>query len=156
MIEAFGGVYQGFEELALNPLDCGPYSKTKEQQVLLMMKTMLGERSSSDEDEDLEFAARMAFSKILLSGLHQSFPRAFTVNSPLRAAFRKWVEDAKAGKGVYSHIFNAGHDSLASALSRSHSIGINMTKPSAIRSRSARCCPYKRRHKTRCRKRRGF
>ena len=94
------------------------------------MKTMLGERSSSDEDEgELAFAARTAFKQDPPNRTFTNlFPHAFNVGSPLRAAFRKWVEDEKAEKGVYSHIFNAGHDSLASALSRSHLIGINMNE----------------------------
>ena len=131
MIEAMGGHYQSYDNLSLNPLDVGCDTPQARQRINLMLRVMLGSEFKPDEDDEaqLNHAINEAF---LVNPpdrtLNVLFDPAFPKKSQLRKLMAKWVTDAKGNEGLYSHIFNAKHDSLVNILNQSHLIGINMNE----------------------------
>ncbi|TYC64003.1 type IV secretion system protein B4 [Rhodobacterales bacterium] len=129
MIEAFGGIYQGYEELALNPLDCDLSDKSNRHQVRLLLQAMLGEAFQEDMDDTLHSALDMAMElEPGLRTLDNIYGAAFPTQSAIRKAFTKWVSDEHGGEGQFSHVFNAPRDQITGFLEKSFLVGINMNE----------------------------
>lgn len=130
MVEAFGGVYQGYDDLQLNPLDVGDDTKGNRHRIYSILKAMAPEAADIEgADEELAHAIEMAFKVDPPERtLDAVYGFAFSKRSPLRKMFAKWVTDEKGTVGLHSHVFNSGHDSLGSFLGRSHMVGINMNE----------------------------
>lgn len=129
MIEAFGGVYQGYDQLALNPLDIDLDDKTARHRVRLILQAMLGEMFHPDMDDQLHGALDMA--KELEPGfrtLDNIYAAAFPAQSDIRRAFAKWVNDEGGGEGQFSHVFNSPRDRITGFLEKSFLVGINMNE----------------------------
>ncbi len=131
MIEAMGGHYQSYDDLSLNPLDVGEDTPQARQRINLILRVMLGSEFKPDEDDEMQL--NHAINEAFLVNppdrtLDVLFDPAFPKKSQLRKLMAKWVTDAKGKKGLYSHIFNAKHDSLVNILNKSHLIGINMNE----------------------------
>lgn len=129
MVEAMGGVYQGYDTLALNPLDVGPDTASNRNRVLAVLRAMAGDALSTPEDhEALAHAAALAFRvdppERTLSAI---YPFAFARRSDLRRRFAKWVEDGGGNRGHHAHVFNAPHDSLGGLLDH-FMVAINMNE----------------------------
>jgi type IV secretion system protein VirB4 len=129
MIEAMGGVYQGYEELALNPLDVGADSLKNRQRLDFILKAMIGDLREEGMEDTLHHLLDLAF-KIDTPDrtFNEIFEYAFPRRTELKKRFATWVTDSKGKKGLHSHVFNAPHDSLSSILTKSHLIGINMNE----------------------------
>lgn len=129
MVKAMGGVYQSFDNLALNPLDVAKDTKVASHQISMIMRAMIGDQLTDDMDNEIQHAIEIAFK---LSSpdrtFNEIFEYAFPKDSVIRKAFGKWVTDEKGKEGLYSHVFNAPTDSLASYLKESHLVGINMNE----------------------------
>jgi len=129
MVKKFGGIYQSFDTLALNPLDKPNSNKSSRHQMALMMRAMLGNQYATDMDEEIDHAIDVALG---VETPHRTFNNifeyAFAKDSEIRKAFGKWVTDDKGKQGLYSHVFNAGHDTLSAHLQKSHLVGINMNE----------------------------
>lgn len=130
MVEAMGGHYQGYEELALNPLDVGPDTAANRQRVYTILKAIAAGATPADGDDAVfNHAVNMAF---MLEPPHRTlnaiFEFSFARRTNLRKAFAPWVVDEKGNKGIRSHIFNAPRDSLGGLLMASHMVGINMNE----------------------------
>ena len=130
MIEAFGGVYQSYDTLALNPLDVGADTPANRKRIYLALKSLIGEESTDDEDEaDFAHAVQLAFKLDPPERtLNEIFEFAFRKRSALRRAMSKWVTDGKGNPGLNAHIFNAPRDSLSGFLGQSFLVGINMNE----------------------------
>ncbi|MEP3246731.1 MAG: type IV secretion system protein B4 [Sneathiella sp.] len=129
MIEAMGGVYQSFEKLSLNPLDTARDNKTSRQQITMIMRAMLGNQYKEDMDDAIAHAIDLAHvAESPNRTFSDIFDCAFPKNSEIYKAFTKWVMDSKGKEGLYSHVFNASHNSLSSYLKESHLVGINMNE----------------------------
>ena len=130
MVEAMGGLYQGYEELALNPLDVGEDTPGNRNRVYAILRAMAQGVPLDDEAEtDLVHAVDLAFQLAPPERtLNAIFEFAFRKRSGLRRAFGKWVTDDKGNKGVHAHLFNAERDSLSSVLASSFMLGINMNE----------------------------
>ncbi len=131
MIETMGGHYQSYDDLSLNPLDVGEDTPQARQRINLILRVMLGSEFKPDEDDEMQL--NHAINEAFLVDqpdrtLDVLFDPAFPKKSQLRKLMAKWVTDAKGKKGLYSHIFNAKHDSLVNILNKSHLIGINMNE----------------------------
>ncbi len=129
MIEAFGGVYQSYDNLSLNPLDVGEDNPTNRNRIYTILRAMAGDMKLSAEDKEaLTHATELAFKldppQRTLSHL---FPFAFTKRTDLRREFAKWVIDDKGNRGLHHHVFNAEHDSLGGLL-KHFMVGINMNE----------------------------
>lgn len=129
MVEALGGLYQGFDQLALNPLDVGPESQRNRQRIYSILTAMCGSMAlSSDDKAHLDHAVDLAFR---LDPPHRTlteiFDLSFPQNMDLRRQMARWVVDPKGHRGQYSHVFNAPHDSIGGLL-RNHLVGINMNE----------------------------
>jgi len=130
MVEAMGGRYQGYEELALNPLDVGPDSQTARNQVYAILKAMVQGVEFDDEVEaDLAHAVDLTFQLTPPERtLDSIFEFAFRKRSALRRAMSIWVTDNKGSRGLHAHLMNAPHDSLGSVLGSTFMLGINMNE----------------------------
>lgn len=129
MVEAMGGLYQSFDRLALNPLDCDD-TPINRQRLALLVRSMLGDVGQSEGIEDiLSHIVETAFRlPIEARTLDEIFPLTFPAHSAARRAFSRWVTDAKGREGLYAGIFNAPRDSLSGLLERSWLTGINMNE----------------------------
>lgn len=130
MVEVLGGVYQGYDTLALNPLDVGGDTPSARHRIHSILKAMVaGKDPGEDDDAAFAHAVDLAFTvsppERTLNTIH---PFAFEKRTALRRAFARWVEDEKGNRGLYSHVFNAPHDSLGGFLDRAHMVGINMNE----------------------------
>lgn len=130
MIEAMGGVYQGYDTLALNPLDVGEDSAGNRHRVYSIFKAMIAGSEPEDGDEAaLAHAVEMAFK---LDPPHRTlneiYPESFARRTGLRRAFAKWVRDEKGKSGINAHVFNSPRDSLSGFLGSSFMVGINMNE----------------------------
>lgn len=129
MIEAFGGVYQGYEDLALNPLDVDLSDKTARHGVRLILQSMLGESFDDSMDDDLHAALDMACElEPGLRTLNNIHGAAFPVQSAIRKLFARWVSSDDGAQGQFSHVFNAPRDQITGFLRRSFLVGINMNE----------------------------
>lgn len=129
MIEAMGGLYQSFENLSLNPLD-GHDTPAFRHRINLLIRAMLGEHGHNDDvDEVIERLLSYAFSVDCPDRtLSNVFSYAFETSSETKRTFSQWVKDDKGKAGLYAHVFNAPHDTLATVLDQSHIVGINMNE----------------------------
>ena len=128
MVEALGGVYQGYEELALNPLDVGADTPANRHRIHSILRAMAPAAGAEDE-EALEHAVALAFTlEPPERTLNALFEYAFARGTPLRKAFARWVTDAKGREGLNAHVFNAPHDSLSAFLGASHLVAVNMNE----------------------------
>ena len=95
MVEAMGGIYQGYDDLALNPLDVGPDTPANRRRVVAVLKTMTaGAEKGPDDEETFRHAADMAFKLDPPERtLNAIFELAFARRTPLRRAMAAWVTD---------------------------------------------------------------
>jgi type IV secretion system protein VirB4 len=130
MVEAMGGIYQGYNELSLNPLDVGDTTKKNRDRIYKILMAMAGEHVLNDEDKSaIDHAVELAFKLNPPNRtLNNIFEYAFARRTSLRRAFARWVVDGKGNEGKDSHIFNAPHDAMGSYLLSSHMVGINMNE----------------------------
>lgn len=129
MVEAMGGHYQSYEDLALNPLDVGEDSKRNRQRLNLILKSMIGDLQEDGLEETLNHVMDLAFKVSPPDRTFNSiFEYGFQKRTALKKAFSQWVVDGKGAEGLHSHVFNSPHDSLSSLLSASHMLGINMNE----------------------------
>lgn len=130
MVEAMGGLYQGYEDLQLNPLDVGEDTPANRHRIYSVLKAMASnEKLDHDDDAALAHAVEIAFELDAPERtLNAIYEFAFGRRSTLRRAFSRWVEDSKGRAGMDAHVFNAPHDSLGSLLNSSHLVGINMNE----------------------------
>lgn len=129
MVEAMGGHYQSYEDLALNPLDIGDDSRRNRQRLDLIIKSMIGELKEEGLDESINHLMDIAFK---LDPPERTFDNlfeyAFEARTELKKIFSKWVTNEKGSAGLHSHVFNSPNDTLNSLLSTSHMLGINMNE----------------------------
>src|SRR3546814_881389 len=130
MVETMGGLYMGYDELQMNPLDVGEDTKKNRQRVYHVLRSMAGnyERGENDDaafNHALELAFRLDPPERTLNAIYEF---AFERRTGLRRAFAPWVVDGKGVKGIRSHLMNAPRDTLGSVLSASHLVGINMNE----------------------------
>lgn len=130
MIKALGGLYQDFQNLALNPLDVGKESKVKRQKLKLFLETMLNiQPDDLDHDAEINRLLDFIFS---IEGAERNFNNlyemGFDADSNLKKRMAKWVTDRDGFDGIFSHIFNAPHDSLSNLTTTSFMTGINMNE----------------------------
>jgi len=130
MVEAFGGTYQGYSDLALNPLDVGEDNQANRQRIYTMLKAMSASAEPGENDDEvLSHAIELAFKvEPPERTLNTIFEFAFAKRSPLRRAFARYVTDEKGRAGLDAHIFNAPYDSLGNLLKSSHMVGINLNE----------------------------
>jgi len=130
MVEAMGGIYQGYGDLQLNPLDVGEDTLENRKRIDFLLRAMAADATPSDaEDEIFNHAIECAFTTDTPDRtLNAIYELAFPRRTPLRRAFARWVTNEKGNAGLHSHIFNAPHDSLGSLLNASHMVGINMNE----------------------------
>ncbi|WP_430471379.1 VirB4 family type IV secretion system protein [Thalassospira lucentensis] len=129
MVEAMGGSYQGYNDLALNALDVGEDKPENRERIRFILKSLAGVALDSDDIKQLDHAVELAFQLDPPDRtLNALYPYSFARRSNLRDAFAQWVVDDKGNKGLRSHIFNAPHDSLSGLLNQSHMVGINMNE----------------------------
>ena len=130
MIEAMGGVYQGYDELQLNPLDVGEDTPANRHRVYMILKAMAaGAKPGDDDDAIFAHAVKLAFTlNIPDRTINQIFEYAFPRGTTLRRAFARWITDGKGNAGLNAHIFNAPHDALGGFLQSAHMVGINMNE----------------------------
>lgn len=130
MVESMGGLYQGYADLQLNPLDVGEDTPENRKRIHFVLKAMAAiEKLDHDDDAALAHAVEIAFElETPERTLNSIYEFAFARRSTLRRAFSRWVTDSKGRAGMDAHVFNAPHDSLGSLLHASHMIGINMNE----------------------------
>lgn len=129
MIEAMGGLYQSFDKLELNPLDCED-TPINRQRLALLVRSMLGDSGQEAGIEDiLSHVVETAFRlPVEARTFTEIFPLTFPAGSVARQAFARWVTDAKERVGLYAGTFNAPRDSLSGLLERAWMTGINMNE----------------------------
>ncbi|MBC7953630.1 MAG: type IV secretion system protein VirB4 [Rhodospirillaceae bacterium] len=129
MVEVMGGLYQSFDRLAFNPLDCDD-TLINRQRLALLMRTMLGEAGNELGIEDvLSHAVETAFQlPVEARTFNEIFPLVFPAKSDARQAFSRWVIDPKERAGLYAGTFNAPRDGLAGLLDQTFMTGINMNE----------------------------
>lgn len=129
MTEVMGGTYQGFEDLALNPLQVDLHTKQGLHRARMILRAMVGDVYTSDMDKEIQtvltMAAQLDPEQRTFNNIYSA---AFTPDSPLKAAFAKWVTQENGEDGQYSHIFNAPEDKIRAFLDRSFLTGINMNE----------------------------
>jgi type IV secretion system protein VirB4 len=127
MVEAMGGRYLSFDNLALNPLDV-PDTRRNRHRLRLLVRLMLGEAAQGEEVEDiLRRAADIAFQLPREQrSFNEIFRLSFEKQTAAHKAFSQWVEDHKGRRGPHAHIFNAPSDSLGGLLDQSFLTAINM------------------------------
>lgn len=130
MVEAMGGIYQGYNNLQLNPLDVGEDTPQNRHRVYMVLKAMAAGVEITDDDEAaFNHAVELAFSLNPPDRtLNAIYEYAFAKRTGLRKAFARWVTDGKGHAGLHSHVFNAPHDSLGGLLGASHMVAINMNE----------------------------
>ena len=130
MVEAMGGIYQGYEDLQLNPLDVGEDTPKHRQRIYSVLKAMAADaKPSPDDDETFAHAVELAFQlDVPDRTLNAIYEYAFARRTPLRKSFARWVTDSKGRSGMNAHVFSAPHDSLSNFLKSSHMVGINMNE----------------------------
>jgi len=130
MVEAMGGIYQGYNDLQLNPLDVGEDTPQNRHRVYMVLKAMAAGVAPNDDDEAaFNHAVELAFSlEPPNRTLNAIYEYAFAKRTSLRKAFARWVVDGKGHPGLHSHVFNAPHDSLGGLLGASHMVAINMNE----------------------------
>ena len=128
-IEALGGRYHSFENLALNPLDTEDTPEAR-QRINLIVRSMLGEHADDDGVDDIVGDLLEAAFKVHPPDrtFNAVFEYAFPKGSPARSAFAKWVAVEDGAAGLHAHVFNAHRDGLAGDLDGSHMVGINMNE----------------------------
>ncbi|WP_068317890.1 VirB4 family type IV secretion system protein [Polycladidibacter hongkongensis] len=129
MIEAMGGTYQGYEDLALNPLDTDLEDKAASLRAMAVLKAMLGNAYSESMDDDLKVALDMA--SVLTPPertLSNIYDAAFPARSEIKTALARWVTTAKGNAGQFAHVFNEPRDRIRGFLEQSHLVGINMNE----------------------------
>ncbi len=129
MVEVMGGLYQSFDRLELNPLDCDDTAINR-QRLALLVRSMLGDAGQAEGIEDiLSHVVETAFRlPIEARTFDEIFPLTFPAHSQARKTFARWVTDDRGRAGLYANIFNAPRDSLAGLLDRSFMTGINMNE----------------------------
>lgn len=127
--EVLGGLYQSFDRLELNPLDCDD-TQINRLRLTLLVRSMLGEIGQAKGIEDvLSHVVTTAFSlPIEARTFNQIFPLTFPADSDERRAFSRWVTDNRDRAGLYASTFNAARDSLSGVLSTSYLTAINMNE----------------------------
>lgn len=130
MVEGMGGLYQGYDELQLNPLDVDSDNPKTRQRIYSVLKALAGDYDKGeDDDEVLAHAIEIAFKlDVPERTLNTIFEFAFPRRSSLRRALAPWVVDSKGNRGIRSHLMNAPRDSLSTMFQSSHLIGINMNE----------------------------
>ncbi len=129
MIEAMGGIYQSFDEMALNPLDVSEDNKAMRHRLSLIMRAMMGTTITEEMEAEIAHALDIAFAvEVPDRRFDAIYDLGFARGSDARQAFSRWVTDPKGREGLYAHIFNAPQDSLRSWLTGSHLVGINMNE----------------------------
>lgn len=129
MVEAMGGLYQPFDKLELNPLDCDD-TPINRQRLALLVRSMLGDIGQSDGIEDiLSHVVETAFSlPVEARTFNEIFALTFPPHSEARKTFARWVTDDRERVGLYAATFNAPRDSLSGLLERASITGINMNE----------------------------
>jgi len=129
IVEVMGGLYQPFDKLSLNPLDCDD-TPINRQRLALLVRSMLGEVGQSKGVEDiLSHLVETAFRlPIEARTFDKIFPLTFPQHSAPREAFARWVTDDRERAGLYAATFNAARDSLSGVLNQSFMTGINMNE----------------------------
>jgi type IV secretion system protein VirB4 len=130
MVEAMGGIYQGYNDLQLNPLDVGEDTPRNRHRIDSLLRAMAADATPSEDDDQIfAHAVELAFKLDTPERtLNQLFEFSFAKRTPLRRAFARWVTDSKGKVGRHAHVFNAPHDSLAGFLTSTHLVGINMNE----------------------------
>lgn len=130
MVEAMGGIYQGYNDLQLNPLDVGEDTPKNRQRIEAILRAMAADvPPGEDDDQVYAHAVELAFKlETPERTLNQLFEFTFAKRTALRRAFARWVVDGKGKVGRHAHVFNAEHDSLAGFLTSTHMVGINMNE----------------------------
>ena len=97
MVEALGGVYQGYDSLALNPLDVGPDTPGARNRVAMILRALCGDLVLTPEDKEaLGHAVDLAFQlEPPHRTLNEIFSHAFPRRSDLRRHMAQWVTDDK-------------------------------------------------------------
>jgi type IV secretion system protein VirB4 len=129
MVEAFGGTYQNYDRLALNPLTGATNDESSRQRLRLLIRQMLGAAAELGSDAIVDHLIDIALQQ---PPEQRSFNAIFDLcvprDTPHRAALARWVIDAKGRKGAYAHIFNAPLDGLSGVLAAAPLVGINMNE----------------------------
>lgn len=127
--EVMGGLYQPFDKLELNPLDCDD-TPINRQRVALLVRSMLGDAGQSDGIEDiLSHIVETAFAlPVEARTFNEIFALTFPPHSEARKTFARWVTDDRGRAGLYANTFNAPRDSLSGVLNQSFMTGINMNE----------------------------
>ncbi|MBF0250847.1 MAG: type IV secretion system protein VirB4 [Alphaproteobacteria bacterium] len=130
MVEAMGGIYQGYNDLQLNPLDVGEDTPKNRHRIYMILKSMCsGVDPKEFDDEALNHAVELAFTlEPPQRTLNNIYEYAFAKRTAMRRAFARFVIDGKGKVGLDAHVFNAPHDSLGSFLTAAHMVGINMNE----------------------------
>ncbi|WP_413208361.1 VirB4 family type IV secretion system protein [Rhodospirillum sp. A1_3_36] len=129
MVEAMGGAYQSYDQLALNPLDVGEDTAANRNRIYAILRSLCGGLELASEDKDaLNHAVDIAMHlEPPHRTLNEIYNHAFARRSDLRRHFSQWVVDDKGNRGMHSHVFNAPQDSLAGVLNH-YMVAINMNE----------------------------
>ncbi|PLW77182.1 VirB4 family type IV secretion system protein [Cohaesibacter celericrescens] len=128
MVEAMGGVYQGYDQLALNPLDTDLEDKAAKLRALQIFRLLLGNEYTDDMDAVLSTSLDLAgYLPIGERTLNNIFAGSFPKLSPERRILAKWISDDER-EGQYSHVFNSPRDQITGFLEKSFLAGINMNE----------------------------
>lgn len=130
MVEAMGGIYQGYNDLQLNPLDVGDDTPRNRRRIESILRAMAADAPPGEDDDRVyahavELAFRLEPPERTLNEIYEF---CFARRTALRRAFARWVVDGKGRAGLHAHVFNAPHDSLAGFLTDAHMVGINMNE----------------------------
>lgn len=129
MIESMGGIYQGYEDLALNPLDTDLSTMAGMHRARMVLRAMCGDIYTPEIDEELHQILEMAaYLQPPERTFNNIFASAFEAKSELKRSFAKWVEDVEGMTGQYAHIFNSPEDKIKTFLEGSHLVGVNMNE----------------------------
>ena len=128
MVEAMGGVYQGYDELALNPLDTDLSDKTAKLRALQIMRLLAGNEYTENMEALLSNAIDMSeYLEVGERTLNNIFTASFPRLSTEHRLFEKWVS-LEEKEGQYAHVFNAPRDQISGFLEKSFLAGINMNE----------------------------
>jgi type IV secretion system protein VirB4 len=130
MVEAFGGAYQNYDSLALNPLAVAKDTAQGRQRLMQLLEAILGESAQTPESSEIidhmaSLAMKLPPEKRSLNAI---FGTTVPNNTEQRKIFGNWVIDDEGKVGRYAHIFNAPQDGLAALLSSAPVVGINMNE----------------------------
>src|SRR3546814_13127521 len=114
MIESMGGLYMGYDELQMNPLDVGADTPKNRQRINHVLRSMAGDyERSADDDAVFNHAIELAFRLDPPERtFHAIFEFAFGRKSDLRLAFAPWVVDCTGVKGIRTLLIIAPNDTL--------------------------------------------